>query len=97
MKKIRGFFIVLICIVLLNGCVKNTNTMTINKDKSMKLILYTHPILGKICIFLMFFLVKLCFFTLCIANLKPNGMTPYYMYARAERPVVESKDILTGS
>ena len=35
MKKIRGFFIVLICIVLLNGCVKNTNTMTINKDKSM--------------------------------------------------------------
>lgn len=37
------------------------------------------------------------FFTLCIANLKPNGMTPYYMYARAERPVVESEDILTGS
>ncbi len=35
MKKIRGFFIVLICIVLLNGCVKNTNTMTINKDKSL--------------------------------------------------------------
>lgn len=32
MKKIIA---ILICLLLMSGCVKNTNTMTINKDKSM--------------------------------------------------------------
>ena len=35
MKRIKNIFVILISILLLNGCVKNSNTMTINKDKSM--------------------------------------------------------------
>ena len=35
MQKIYKLIIICICLVLISGCVKNTNTMTINKDKSM--------------------------------------------------------------
>lgn len=35
MKKTKCLFILFVSLVLLSGCVKNTNTMTINKDKSM--------------------------------------------------------------
>ena len=37
MKKIVGLFLVIASVFLLSGCVKNNNTMTINKDKSMDL------------------------------------------------------------
>ncbi len=37
MNKIKRFVLLISCLLLLNGCVKNNTTMKINKDKSMNL------------------------------------------------------------
>ena len=37
MKRVKRYLLVLICLLLLNGCVKNDTTMKINSDKSMEL------------------------------------------------------------
>lgn len=37
MKRVKRYLLILVCIMLLNGCVKNNTTMKINKDKSMNL------------------------------------------------------------
>ena len=45
MKRVKRYLLILVCIMLLNGCVKNNTTMKINKDKSMN---YRHdPVAGK--------------------------------------------------
>ena len=37
MKRVKRVLVLFVCILLLNGCVKNNTTMTINKDKNVNL------------------------------------------------------------
>ena len=44
MKKVERLILVLVCVLLLSGCVKMHTTMTINSDKSM---VYENEVLFK--------------------------------------------------